>query len=361
MKTPFYFLSLLLILSSCSKFQSDPIQMTTATTGKPKNIILVEGDGTGLSQVSAAQFYKEGPSNYERFPIIGLIKTSASSDLITDSAASATAFASGVKTYNGAIGVSPDTIPVPTLVEIVSEKNMQTGIVVTSTITHATPACFYAHVANRNSHEKIAEFLPKSGVDFFAGAGLQYFIEREDGSNLLELFKEQGFVIDTTALKEHPEAEKLGFLLAPTSMPKVLEGRGDYLRDASDLALKRLQNDNGFFLMVEGSQVDWGGHDNDAEYLITELIDLDNTLGTLLDFAEADGETLIIVTGDHETGGFTLAANGDNYNEIVPTFSTDGHSATMIPVFAFGPGAEQFGGIYENTEIFHKIMALLSE
>ena len=238
---------------------------------------------------------------------------------------------------------------------------METGIIVTSTVTHATPACFYAHVPNRNWHEEIANFLPTSGVDFFAGAGLKYFIDRSDGKNLLESFQAQGFVIDTTSLKEHPEADKLGFLLAPKSMPTMLEGRGDFLSNACTMALNRLDKDNGFFLMVEGSQVDWGGHDNDVNYLITELIDLDNTLGTLLDFAEKDGETLIVVTGDHETGGFTLASNGDNYNEIKPSFSTDGHSATMIPVFAYGPGAEKFGGIYENTQIFHKIMSLLSD
>lgn len=361
MKIPLYLLLVLVVFVSCAESQRNASHTQNNPVKKPKNIILVEGDGTGLSQVSAAQFYKDEPSNYDRFPVIGLIKTSASSDLITDSAASATAFASGQKTYNGAIGVSPDTIPIPTLVEIVSEKNMQTGIVVTSTITHATPACFYAHVPNRNSHEDIAAFLPTSGVDFFAGAGLQYFVQRKDGQNLMETFTENGFTIDTTSLKNHPEAEKLGFLLAPESMPTMLNGRGSFLGDASQMALQRLSNDHGFLLMVEGSQVDWGGHDNDAEYLISELIDLDNTIGSLLDFAEKDGETLVVVTADHETGGFTLAANGDNYNEIAPSFSTDGHSATMVPVFAYGPGSENFGGIYENTQIFHKIMALLTE
>ena len=362
MKNPIFFLSLLLLFSSCSEANKKETTTEAESTRTPKNIILVEGDGTGLSQVSAAQFFKDGPSNYDRFPVIGLIKTSASSDLITDSAASATAFASGVKTYNGAIGVTPDTIPVPTLIEIVSERNMNTGIIVTSTITHATPACFYAHVANRNLHEDIASFLPTSGIDFFAGAGLKYFTERKDSLNLLSDFEKNGFTIDTTGLNSKPDAAKVGYLLAPRSMPTMLENRGDFLPKATQMAMERLsKNNEGFFLMVEGSQVDWGGHDNDADYLITELIDLDNTLGTLLDFAEQDGETLIIVTGDHETGGFTLASNGDNYNEIKPTFSTDGHSATMIPVFAYGPGAENFGGVYENTQIFHKILELLSE
>lgn len=328
---------------------------------KPKNVILLIGDGTGLSQISAAQFYKETPSNYDRFPVIGLIKTSASSDLVTDSAAGATAFASGIKTYNAAIGVDKDSSQVKTIVEIVSKKGMNTGLIATSSITHATPACFYAHVDDRDKAEEIASFLPNSEIDFFAGAGLQYFNKRKDGKNLLVDFQENGFAIDTVALSQKKD-KKAGFLLAQKSMPKILEGRGDFLPQATELAVNFLsKSNNNFFLMVEGSQIDWGGHENDADYLISELIDFDNTLGIALDFAEANGETLVIVTADHETGGFTLAAKGGNYNEILPTFSTRGHSATMVPVFAFGPGAETFGGIYENTEIFHKIMALLSE
>jgi alkaline phosphatase len=359
MKVVFLLLSLVFLIS-CAEKESTALR-TPSVSKKPKNIILVEGDGTGLSQISAAQFFKEGPSNYDRFPVVGLIKTSASSDLITDSAASATSFATGVKTYNGAIGVNPDTLAMPNLIEIVSKNGLRTGIVVTSTITHATPACFYAHVKNRNLHEEIADFLPKSDVDFFAGAGLKYFNQRKDNLNLLNLFHENGFIIDTISLKNHADADKLGFLLAPESMPTMAEGRGSFLEDASKMALERLSNENGFFLMVEGSQVDWGGHDNDANYLIAELIDLDNTLGALLDFAIADGETLVIVTADHETGGFTLAAKDGDYNTIVPSFSTKNHSGTMVPVFAFGPGASEFGGIYENTEIFHKILKAMGE
>lgn len=113
--------------------------------------------------------------------------------------------------------------------------------------------------------------------------------------------------------------------------------------------------------MVEGSQIDWGGHSNEGEYLVEELLDFDKTLGVVLDFAKKNGETLVIVTADHETGGFTLAADGKEYNKIKMSFSTGGHSATMVPVFAEGPGADIFGGIYENNEIYHKIMELLSE
>lgn len=108
--------------------------------------------------------------------------------------------------------------------------------------------------------------------------------------------------------------------------------------------------------MVEGSQIDWGGHANDEEYLVSELLDFDKAIGVALDFANEDRETLVIVTADHETGGFTLADKDDNYNEIKGKFSTGGHSATLIPVFADGPSSELFRGIYENTEIFDKMM-----
>ena len=145
-------------------------------------------------------------------------------------------------------------------------------------------------------------------------------------------------------------------------MPKILDGRSSFLYDATKLGIKKLsQNNKGFFLMVEGSQVDWGGHNNDSDYLISELIDFDTVIGQVLDFAEKDGNTLVVVTADHETGGFTLASNAGDYNTIEPSFSTGGHSATMVPVFAYGPGASEFMGIYENTAIHAKMKKLLKQ
>jgi alkaline phosphatase len=142
-------------------------------------------------------------------------------------------------------------------------------------------------------------------------------------------------------------------------MPTMLEGRGDFLPNATKTAIESLsENPKGFFLMVEGSQIDWGGHDNDAAYLIAEQLDFEKTIGVVLDFAKQNGETLVIVTADHETGGFTLATDNGDYSKIKPVFSTTGHSATLIPHFAEGPGRDLFGGIYENTEVFHKIKSL---
>jgi len=335
----------------------------------PKNVILLISDGTGLSQISSAFYFKDSTPNYTRFKNIGLIKTSSANEDITDSAAGATAFACGVKTYNGAIGVEVDSTNAKDIIEIVSSKKIKTGLIATSSITHATPACFYAHTLNRGSEEEIALQLTQSEVDFFAAGGLDYFNNRMDGQNLLNNFKEKQFTIDTTALSDFSQIqsiEKAGFLLAKKEMPRMEDGRGYFLSKATELAMQFLSKDNsGFFMMTEGSQIDWGGHENNASYLISELIDFDDAVGKALDFAEKDGNTLVIVTSDHETGGFTLAAKKkmredgseySDYSEIEPTFSTGGHSATLIPVFAFGPGSEKFTGIYENNNILEKIL-----
>lgn len=336
----------------------------TTPIERPLNIILMIADGAGLSQITASQFFNPKVSNYERFKYIGLIKTSSSSDIITDSAAAATSFASGIKTYNGAIGVDKDSLSKPTLLEELEVKGYKTGLIATSTITHATPASFYAHVTSRKMEEEIAQALSDSKVDFFAGGGLKFFNDRTDKKDLIQELQTKGFEIETSFLNTDaflsPD-KKYGFLLADKGMPKMIDGRGPYLKNATQLGLNYLsQNQQAFFMMIEGSQIDWGGHANDANYLIGEMIDFDDTLGYVLDFAQQEGNTLVIVTADHETGGFTLASQDNNYNIINPVFSTDGHSATMVPVFAYGPGAEYFSGIYENTEIYQKLKIILA-
>ncbi|MGB5428318.1 alkaline phosphatase [Eudoraea sp.] len=355
---------LVLVIFACNSGKN-----VNKEANNPKNVILLISDGTGLTQISSAFYFKESSPNYSRFKNIGLIKTSSSREDVTDSAAGATAFACGVKTYNGAIGVADDSTEVKNLVELASLKKINTGMIATSSITHATPASFYAHTLNRGFAEKIALQLAESEIDFFAGGGLQYFNKRTDGRNLLNTLNEKQFTINTTSLNDFSKiksSEKAGYLLAQDDMPSTIMGRGDFLSNATELAIQFLSKDNsGFFIMAEGSQIDWGGHANNAEYLVSELIDFDDAIGKALDYAEKEGNTLVIVTSDHETGGFTLAAkkkkteDGEeysDYSEIGMTFSTTGHSAALIPVFAYGPGSEEFIGVYENSNIFEKIL-----
>ena len=322
-------------------------------TKKPKNIILLVGDGMGLSEISSSLFFNDKASNFLRFNTVGLSMTSSSKELVTDSAAGATAFASGIKTYNGAVGVDLKMNPAETIVEHISKNDIATGLVVTSSVVHATPAAFYAHQESRRMYEEIAADLVKSDIDFFAGGGLQYFQNRKDSLDLLTELQDNYFEVHTDKLPTKISEKKQAILLAPNGMPKMSEKRGNFLTNATMLAIGQLsKNKNGFFLMVEGSQIDWGGHDNDAEYLINEMIDFDKTIGAVLDYAKTNGETLVIVTADHETGGFSLSADGINYTKIVASFSSTGHTATMVPVFAQGPGENLFGGIYQNTKIF---------
>lgn len=329
----------------------------------PKNIILLIGDGMGLTQVSTSFYFNDKKSNFLRFKEIGLHQNTPIGAKITDSAAGATAFSAGIKSYNGAIGVDKDTQSVETILEILSQKGLSTGVVSTSSITHATPASFYAHVRSRRMHDQIARELMDSDVDFFAGGGIKFFNKRKDGEDLIKGLELKGFTVDTAKLAKKGMSinNKYAYLLGQDFMPKMEDGRGDFLPDATNLALDYLSQDpKGFFLMVEGSQIDWGGHANDANYIIEEMKDFDKTIGEALDFAEKDGNTLVVVTADHETGGFALSSarvrKQDDYRGLAPTFSTGGHTAALIPVFAYGPGAEHFKGIYQNQEIFDKML-----
>lgn len=354
---------LFIFLLSCSA--TGQVQQAPA---KPSNIIFLIGDGMGLSAISATVYYGDEVSEFGRFKEIGLISTSSATHKVTDSAASGTAMASGKKTYNGAIGVDTAKAAVENIAELVAGLGWNTGVVASSTISHATPASFYAHIDNRSKEQEIVVQLLESEIDFFAGGGIALFNKRTDSTDLFKTASEKGFVMDTSALAETGTLladQKYGFLLASGGMPTVMEGRGDFLPDATGLAIGQLsKNQKGFFLMVEGSQIDWGGHANNVDYVISETLDFEKAVAVALDFAEADGNTLVVVTADHETGGFTLGAKQDeatgygDYKNIGPTFATGTHSATLIPVFAYGPGAELFKGIYENTEIFTKMSEL---
>jgi alkaline phosphatase len=331
---------------------------------KPKNIIFMIGDGMGVAQIYAAMTANKGKLNFELCPVVGFHKTYSAEDYITDSAAGATAFSIGKKTYNAAIGVDKDSVAQKTILEIAEEKGLSTGLVATSSITHATPASFIAHQKHRKMHEEIAADFLKTDVDIFIGGGKQFFANRKsDSRNLLDELQKKGYSIFTNTLDEVIKSNKtkIAALLADDGMPKFSEGRGDMLLLSSRKAIEVLdENKKGFFLMIEGSQIDWAGHDNNLQYLVEETLDFDKVIGEVLEFAAKDGETLVIITADHETGGLTLVGGNLEKGKIEARYSTDYHTGVMVPVFAFGAGAENFSGIYENTAIYDKMMKLLS-
>lgn len=329
---------------------------------RPKNIILMIGDGMGLSQISAAMFSNNAKLNLEQMPVLGFHKSYSYDDLVTDSAAGATAFACGIKTFNGAIGVDKDTLGVKTILEEAEENGLATGLIATSTIVHATPAAFIAHVVSREQYEEIAVDMLKTEVDLLVGGGKKYFDRREmDNRNLYEEFAQKGYKVTDYSQEEMHEmrwdhTQNLMYLTADKHPLNVGAGR-DYLPFATRRGLEFLEKRSkgkGFFIMIEGSQIDWACHANDGKLAVKEALDFDKAIGEALNFARSHGNTLVIVTADHECGGMALNP-GSKMNKIEAAFTTINHTASMIPVFAYGPMSKQFAGIFENTTINDKM------
>ncbi|NUQ26002.1 MAG: alkaline phosphatase [Saprospiraceae bacterium] len=364
-------IALLFIAAACNKpSQSLPPQPVSQPVklerpAQPaKNIVLMIGDGMGLSQISAGMIRNNNTLFLEQFPVIGLHKAYSSDNLITDSAAGATAFASGIKTYNGAIGVTADQNPAPTILEQAEARGMATGMVVTSTVVHATPAAFIAHVKDRNMYENIALGFLQTEIDLVIGGGSKYFNRRSDQRNLYGLLQEKGYYVSDFSIEPLTDialdfTKNLVYFTSESDPPTVQQGR-DYLIPASRLACNFLsrRSDKGFFLMIEGAQIDWAGHANNTSYMVNEMIEFDKAIGEVLKYAKEDGNTLIIVTGDHETGGFSIN-QGTTKDSIIAGYTTDYHTGTLIPVFAYGPGASLFSGIYENNSIYDRMCAAM--
>jgi alkaline phosphatase len=353
------------VLPTTQNQKSTNTQPTVEGPKRPRNIIFLIGDGMGLTQVSAGMFMNGNKLNLERCPITGLIKTHASNHLITDSAAGATAFSCGCKTYNGAIAMTKDKKPCKTILETAEERGMATGLVATSQIAHATPAAFIAHVTDRSKMEDAASWFLKTEIDLFIGGGMKHFTRRADGRDLYqELVRKNVFVADyrNIALEDmNPSAVRPFAYFSAEDLPKRWNEGRTYLPTAARIAPPFLKerSENGFFLMIEGSQIDWGGHAKNADYTIEEMLDFDRAIGEVLDWAAKDGETLVVITADHETGGMAIM-QGSEMGKLEIKFNSDYHTATMVPVFAFGPGAEKFQGIYDNTQIYHKMNALMT-
>jgi alkaline phosphatase len=341
------------------------ISCVPAKTGKVKkdneirNVILMIGDGMGLATLYSAMTVSEQPLNIERCTETGLTKTYSADNYITDSAAAGTALATGNKTKNGVIGMDAQGNRVKSILEIAESNGLATGVVSTSSVTHATPASFVAHQSSRGSYEDIAKDFLNTGIDVFIGGGYDHFAKRKDNLNLLDSLKKRGYDVESSMeniLKS--TSLKLAGLTAPDQNPYRLKGRGDMLTNASGKAIDILsKNRKGFFLMIEGSQIDWAAHANVADTLIDETLDFDKAIGRVLDFAMKDGHTLVVITADHETGGVTLVGGNLSTHQVKIDFSTKGHTAVIAPVYAYGPGAVKFSGIYNNTDIFTKILA----
>ncbi len=334
-----------------------PTYRNNDSRSRVKNVILLIGDGMGLTQIYAGLTGNRGDLNLAHMLNIGFSKTSSADTYITDSAAGGTAMATGEKTNNRAIGVDATGKAIPATPVQIKPWGMTSAVISSGPITDATPAAFYAHQPDRMFEREIASDFLQSPVSILIGGNYRHFDERK----VLDTLRQRGFQTSHT-FADLNKLKAPFVLLDDSAVVAVNKGRADFLVPSLHKATQELsRNPAGFFIMAEGAQIDYGGHANNVGYVVQEMQDFDRAIGEAMKFADSNGETLVIVTADHETGGLSLLDGDIKRGYVDGNFSTNDHSAVMVPVFAYGPHSLDFRGVYENTEIQHKIMAILAK
>ena len=338
------------------------LSLTTITAQEPiKNIIFLIGDGMGLA--SATMMQVENSYNetiFDRAENIALQKTYSADNRITDSAASGTALATGYKTNNTYLGVTPDGTAVESLMEVAQSKGMATGVVVTTYLQHATPGAFYAHVASRHEYTTISEQLLASDIDIAIGGGMAFFRELYGNyEKAAKAISDSGFV-----LQENLDNKVSGQRILALVADKEIENRAGYLAKATAQSIDHLDdNNNGFVLMVEGSLIDGMGHGNNAEGQRAEMRDFMEAIEVAVEYAKQHPDTLVVVTADHETGGLSIISGNADFNlseqGVEYHWATGGHSGEMVPIYLYGTGAELINGIMENAELGMQLKELV--
>ena len=331
-----------------------------AASNEVRNIIFLIGDGMGLEQVSCAWVLNHGKLNLDNMGVVGISRTYCLSDLITDSAAGGTALAVGEKTTYRHVGTDSEGNPLNSMLVKAQECGKKTGVVVTCHLADATPADFCCHSDDRYKYDEVVAGYAECGVDFIAGGGLDYFCKnRKDGRDIADEMGHKGYTVakDEVALME--AHLPILALLSDDNMPPALE-RGDLFRHMVAKCLQELSaSDKGFVVMVEGSSIDDWQHENRIDMAMEELLDFDRTLGDILQWAAADGHTLVVVTADHATGALTLQDGNLEEGRIDVAFGNDSHNGIAVPFYVWGPGRDQFGGIMENAELSRKITSFI--
>lgn len=366
---------------------------------KVKNVIYLIGDGMGFGAVTSLLLSDDEVTGFEQASVIGLSETCSANNYVTDSAAGGTALATGTRTNNGFVGADPDGNQLTSVLRKAQAMGKKTGIVVNTTLTEATPAAFYAGVTSRKMVFDIAKQFTESNVDVAIGGGLDHFIARPDSLDLTATLIEKGYdvflnwetVLGTDSEKFvgilplydlHRREENNGTASAAEGQEVCLAAQLAslnedvntthlsepivYLEKATVKALDILSRNNkdGFFLMIESAIIDGYGHNNDSDGMIVEMKEFNRTLQNMIDYVNNNPETLLVVTADHETGGTGVYYNGHkpgNEGPVKLNFSTSGHTGTVVPIFAYGPGAENFAGLMKNTDVPKKIEALMKK
>ncbi len=355
---------LLLLLPILATAQRPKHNLNAPISVPPRNVIFVVGDGMGTAQVyTSIVAQRTARSAFLRFPYTGFSRTYSYNRYTTDSGAGGSALMTGHKVENRHIAKGPDGTDYNSF--LINAKRFfgkAAGFVVTSSVLDATPASTYAHVTDRKLFDSISLQMAQCPFEVMIGGDLNHFLpaNRKDGLSPIDTLRARGYdmvynIMDMTQSR----SPRICGLLTPDNPPKAMD-RGRMLTLSALKAIETLNRcDNGFVLMIEGSQIDWACHDNDSLYLAAEMADFEDMLNAVLDFAERDGQTLVVVTADHETGGLTLNNGSIEEGTSRPTWSTGGHTGVMVPVFSYGPSANLFSGVMQNTDFYNKLMLLM--
>lgn len=328
----------------------------------PVNVILMIGDGMGLSHISAAMYANGGELTITNLKTCGFVRTGSATHFTTDSAASGTAYATGHKTHNSAIGMDVDDRPIANLPEKLAEAGVVSGVVSTDDLDGATPAAFFAHQPKRYMAEEIWADIPSSKLLFFAAGSAEAFADKSYETQ--DAIHKKFEIVDDLSQVETDKVKRVGYLPPKAKTASVNDNRGDFLPATTQFAIDFLSakshDGKGFFLMVEGARIDKSSHNNDFQAMVLETLDFDKAVEAAIRFAEKDGNTLVIISADHETGALTLGEGVPAEGKMAGTFASHGHTASPVPLFAYGPSSHKFMGVQENSDVSLKIAELLT-
>jgi alkaline phosphatase len=322
----------------------------------PRGVILMIGDGMGFEHIKATRLsLKNAKLEMEKLPVSGSLTTYSYGGAVTDSAAAATALATGVKTSNGYLGMSPKGILLENVSEVASRTGRRVGLVTTVTVTHATPAAFAVHVNARKDEASIATAMILKRLDLIWGGGYGFFVPeyvsdslRKDNTDVIKLAKNNGYKL----LRKRSEMAQSDSLPSLGLFSRGALNGGKHEPDLAEMTVKAAdllaKDKRGFFLMVEGGKIDWAAHVHDLPGVIREIASFDKAISEAVRFAEARGDVMVLVVADHETGGLDLL---DKNGVISADWTTFGHTDRDVPLYGYGPGAKMFAGKHDNTYI----------
>lgn len=324
-----------------------------------KNIILMIGDGMGLAHICSGMYANQGALTLTNLKTCGFVRTQSANKFTTDSAASGTAYSTGQKTNNGALGVDINKQSIQNLPEKLDKDGYISGIVSTDNLDGATPSAFFAHQPDRGMSKEIWADVANGKLTFFSAGSYEQFKDQPESTQ--KAIEKRYTIIEEPDAKAIQKSKRLGYLPTKSKTASVNSNRGDYLPATTQMAIDYLsaRSTNGFFLMVEGARIDKSAHDNDYQAVVREVLDFDKAIEAAIRFAEKDGNTLVIISADHETGALALRDGNIKEGSVKGIFVSKGHSPIMVPLFAYGPQSRMFTGIQENSDVSNKIYELL--